>query len=61
MCVANRGILLPILYDQRIQNGIPTERKRFTTKSDYDLRAENLVENRVNKKLQFNRTTAASI
>lgn len=47
--IASCGKILPTLFDQRIRNGISTERKGLTTKSNFDLRAEKLVENRVNK------------
>lgn len=47
--VAKTGKLEPTFFDKRISNGISTERKRFTSKSDYDLRATKLVEGKANK------------
>lgn len=47
--VTRDGKLSPTLFDNRIKNGISTERKMITTKIDYDLRSKTIVESGVNK------------
>ena len=47
--VASDGKLLSTLFDRRIKNGMSTERKKITTKIDYELRSKKIVEKGVNK------------
>ena len=47
--VTSDGKLSPTLFDNRIKNGISADRKKVTTKIDYDLRSNKIVENGVNK------------
>ncbi len=40
----SNGYIEPTLFESRMSNGISTDRKNYTTLTDYDMRAEKLVE-----------------
>ena len=50
--ITQDGLLEPTYFEHRMQNGVSTDRKVYTSKFEYDKRAELLIKNNL-KKINF--------